>query len=46
VIAALLKAGADIKAQDKYGVTALMYVTRFNQNSEVITTLLKSGAVS
>jgi ankyrin repeat protein len=41
----LLKAGADVKAQDKNnGLTALMYAAETNQNPEVITTLLKSGA--
>ena len=44
MITTLLKAGADIKAQNKYGVTVLMYAADYNQNPEVITTLLKAGA--
>ena len=44
VITTLLKAGADIKAQNKNGVTALIYAAKYNQNPEVIMTLLKAGA--
>ena len=44
MITTLLKAGADLKAQDKNGATALMYAAEYNQNPEVITTLLKAGA--
>jgi ankyrin repeat protein len=44
VITTLLKAGADIKAQNKAGNTALMFAASNNQNPEVITTLLKAGA--
>ena len=44
VIATLLKAGADIKAQDNNGLTALMAAARDNQNPEVMATLLKAGA--
>ena len=43
VIVALLKAGADIKARDKYGRTALIHAAK-HSNPEVIATLLKSGA--
>jgi hypothetical protein len=45
VIAILLKAGADMEAEDgAYGMTALMWATRHNGNPEVILTLLKAGA--
>ena len=44
VITTLLKAGADVRSQDKNGQTALIYAVRFNSNPNVITTLLKAGA--
>jgi ankyrin repeat protein len=44
VITALLKAGANIKAQDLVGRTALICAAMGNPNPEVITTLLKAGA--
>jgi ankyrin repeat protein len=45
VITILLKAGADIKAQDlHYSQTPLMWAAWDNPNPEVITTLLKAGA--
>jgi ankyrin repeat protein len=44
VIATLLKAGADLKAQDKDGMAALMYAASKNENPEVIMALLKAGA--
>ena len=40
----LLEAGADPKAQNKDGMTALMYAAEHNANPEVITMLLKAGA--
>ncbi len=43
MIAILLKAGADIKAQDNDGWTALTWAAMVNQNSVVIKTLLKAG---
>jgi ankyrin repeat protein len=43
-IQAAFDRGADLKAQDKAGATALMYAALKNQNPEVITTLLKAGA--
>ena len=39
----LLKAGADIQAENKHGKTALMTAV-FSQNMELIKTLLKAGA--
>ena len=39
-----IKAGADAKAQAKYGRTPLMAATRYNQNPKVITVLLAAGA--
>ena len=44
MIRTLLKAGADLNAQDENGKTVLMYAAESNQNPEVITTLLKAGA--
>jgi ankyrin repeat protein len=44
VITTLLKAGADLEAQDKTGMTALMYAAAANPIPEVITVLLKAGA--
>ncbi len=42
---AAIDQGADVNAQDPlYGLTALMWAARFNQNPEVITILLKAGA--
>ncbi|MGA2641059.1 MAG: ankyrin repeat domain-containing protein [Spirochaetia bacterium] len=43
-ITSLLKAGADVNARDKDGMTALMRAALGNQNPEVIATLLKAGA--
>jgi uncharacterized protein len=43
VISVLLKAGADVKAQDGNGRTALMWAAA-DQNPDVITVLLKAGA--
>ena len=40
----LLKAGADLKARDKYGRSPLMASAQDNQNPEVIVILLKAGA--
>jgi ankyrin repeat protein len=39
-----IRAGADLKAQNKYGRTVLMVAARYNQSPEVIATLLKAGA--
>ena len=39
-----IKAGADLKAQAKYGRTPLMAAARYNQNPKVITVLLAAGA--
>ena len=39
-----LEAGAEVKNQDKYGETALMFAATHNPNPGVITTLLKAGA--
>ena len=45
VIITLLKAGADINAQDRYNnMTPLMYAAWLNQNPELVTTLLDAGA--
>ena len=44
VITTLLKAGTDIKARDKDGMTAQMWAASKNENPEVIITLLKAGA--
>ena len=44
VITILLKAGANIKAQDKDGTTALTFATQNNHNPAVITALLKASA--
>ena len=44
VTTTLLKAGADIKAKDKDGVTPLMYAAHYNPNPEVIAALLNAGA--
>lgn len=43
-IQAAIDKGADLKAQDKDGLTALMWAAGYNQNPEVISTLLKAGA--
>jgi ankyrin repeat protein len=40
----LLPVGANVKAQNKYGSTPLMWAAQYNQNPEVITALLKAGA--
>jgi len=42
VITTLLKAGADVEAQDAGGKTALMYAAQYNQDPEAITVLLGS----
>jgi ankyrin repeat protein len=44
IITTLLKAGADIEAQDKDGCTPLMYASLDNQNLQAITALLKAGS--
>jgi hypothetical protein len=36
--------GADVKAHDANGLTALMYAAMYNQDPQVITVLLKAGA--
>jgi len=43
-VQAAIDQGADVNAQNKDGATPLMYAAAFNQNPEVITTLLKAGA--
>jgi len=43
-IAVLLKAGADIEAQNYHGWTALVYAAKNNRNPEVVMTLLSAGA--
>jgi ankyrin repeat protein len=43
-IQAAIDKGEDVNAQDKNGLTPLMWAAGFNQNSEAITTLLKAGA--
>ncbi|MCX6088872.1 MAG: ankyrin repeat domain-containing protein, partial [Candidatus Atribacteria bacterium] len=35
---------ADVNARDKDGRTVLMWAAAYNQNPEVITTLIKAGA--
>ena len=40
----LLKAGADIEARNKDGITPLIWAARFNSNPEMIEVLLKAGA--
>lgn len=44
LIATLLKAGANLEANDKDGFTPLMYAAQTNQNPEMIITLLRAGA--
>jgi hypothetical protein len=44
VISTLLKAGANIKAQDVNGDTPLMWAVEKNQNPKVVSILLKAGA--
>ena len=41
-IQAAIDKGANIKAQDSLGRTPLMQAVRYNQNPEVITTLLRA----
>lgn len=41
----LMKAGANIKARDNDGWTALMYSAKYNQSPELITALRKAGSV-
>ena len=43
-IIALVKAGEDVNARDKIGMTSLMWAARYNPNPDVITTLLDLGA--
>ncbi len=43
-IEALLKAGADIEARSKYGLTPLLRATRDNSNPDEIQVLLNAGA--
>jgi ankyrin repeat protein len=43
-ISALLKAGADIRATNMYGWSALIFAAAFNQDPEMTTTLLQDGA--
>lgn len=43
-VQAAINNGADLKARDTFGWTALMYAAWINPNHEVITTLLKAGA--
>jgi len=44
VVAALLKAGADVKERDAQARTPLMYAADWNQGPGVVTVLLKAGA--
>jgi ankyrin repeat protein len=44
VVAAILKAGANINAQDAIGFTALMDAAKNTVHSEVVVLLLQSGA--
>jgi ankyrin repeat protein len=44
VITTLLKAGADVKAQNKAGWTPLIYAAESSPNPEVIIVLLRAGA--
>ena len=43
-IEAAIRQGADPRARDKYGETALMYAAGNNQNPEVSLVLLRAGA--
>ena len=43
-VQAAIKRGAKVDARDNNGWTQLMWATAFNQNPEVITTLLAAGA--
>ena len=43
-VQAAIDKGEDPNARDKDGVTPLMYAAGYNQNPQVITTLLKAGA--
>ena len=40
----LIKAGADVNAEDEAGYSPLMNAALFNQNTEVTTMLIKAGA--
>jgi ankyrin repeat protein len=44
VIAILIKAGADVNAQDSDSQTALMFAAESNTNTEVSTALLNAGS--
>ena len=44
VVATLLKVGADVKARDSFGGTALMKAASSNHEIEVVTTLLDAGS--
>ena len=43
-VQAAISKGADINAQNKRGLSPLMFAARYNQSPEVIMTLLKAGA--
>ena len=43
IVQALLEAGADINAKDKYGKTALMFAAA-NGHTAVVVLLMKAGA--
>jgi ankyrin repeat protein len=43
-VQAAINQGADVNARDNYVEIPLMWAARFNQNPEVITTLLMAGA--
>ena len=41
---ALIKAGADVNARDKRGITALLYAAMYNNNPRLFSALLRAGA--
>ncbi|TVR52637.1 MAG: ankyrin repeat domain-containing protein [Spirochaetaceae bacterium] len=43
-VRAALRAGADLDARDRYGLTPLMYAARYNRSVEVLRLLLDAGA--
>jgi ankyrin repeat protein len=43
-VQAAISKGADVNAQNKGGLSPLMFAARYNQSPEVIMTLLKAGA--